>query len=82
MKKVKVYEYEFGIELSEILDGVFEKTGFTPVSAEKHGDTVKIRFEEELPELSRKALEEHVKLKLPHVKFKNKRVETIEINEK
>ena len=82
MKKVKVYEYEFGIELADLLEGIVEKTGFTPVSAEKHGDTVKIRFEEELPQSSLTALEEHIKLKIPHIKLKNQQIKTIEINEK
>jgi hypothetical protein len=72
-KKIKVYAYEFGIELSDIIEEIFEKVGFYPVKAEKTRDKVTIMFEESLPESSKKALETHIKSKLPHFKFKQQK---------
>ena len=81
-KKIKTYEYEFNVELSDILEGIFEKTGFYPIMAEKKEDNVKIVFEEELPPSSLSALKIHIQSKLPSFKLKKQQTKEVEINDR
>jgi hypothetical protein len=79
IKKLKINEYEFGFEISDILNQIFETTGFTPVRAEKKGDCVKISFIEDLPQSAINQLEALVKTKVPHFKFKGKQQKEVDV---
>jgi hypothetical protein len=79
IKKLKMHEYEFGFELSDILNQIFETTGFTPVMAEKGRDYVRISFTEELPKSAITQLETLVQSKAPHLKFKEKREKEVDV---
>ncbi|RLG99725.1 hypothetical protein DRO19_01545 [Candidatus Bathyarchaeota archaeon] len=78
--KVKQHEYEFEVGLKDILEGIFEQTGFFPVYAEKDGDVIRIRFAEELPPSAVQALENHLKKFNPHLKLRRKRLKLVDLD--
>ena len=77
IKYHKLYEYEFTIDLADILKDIFAETGMRYVSAERDGHTLKICFGEELPTSSENNLQKLVKRKLPHFMFKGKNVKLV-----
>jgi len=79
IKYYKVYEYEFGIDLEDILKDVFAVTGKRHVSAERDGDTLKICFEEELSSPSEDKLRQLIGRKIPHFIIKKKKTKYINL---